>query len=122
MNIESQLLDSIRTLAPDKQAEVLDFIEFIRQRTPASDKEPRPIGLCKGDFTLPDDFDAPLPEEDSGSETMRMFPDSTRRWVRVGFLLIKDPQDQLTSSLSKCKPNPSLGSATSPSTSRDEGK
>ncbi|CAN2041467.1 Type II toxin-antitoxin system Phd/YefM family antitoxin [Candidatus Magnetomoraceae bacterium gMMP-15] len=25
--------------------------------------ELRPMGLCKGDFTVPDDFDAPLPEE-----------------------------------------------------------
>ncbi len=23
----------------------------------------RPIGLCKGEFSVPDDFDAPLPEE-----------------------------------------------------------
>jgi len=25
--------------------------------------EPRPIGLAKGQFTVPDDFNAPLPEE-----------------------------------------------------------
>jgi len=24
--------------------------------------EPRPFGLCKGEFHVPDDFDAPLPE------------------------------------------------------------
>lgn len=24
---------------------------------------PRPFGLCAGEFTVPDDFDAPLPEE-----------------------------------------------------------
>jgi prevent-host-death family protein len=24
---------------------------------------PRPFGLCAGEFTIPDDFDAPLPEE-----------------------------------------------------------
>lgn len=23
---------------------------------------PRPIGLCRGEFAVPDDFDAPLPE------------------------------------------------------------
>ncbi len=63
MNIESQLLDGIRALAPDKQAEVLDFIDFIRQRTATAERKPRPLGLCKGEFTLPDDFDAPLPEE-----------------------------------------------------------
>jgi antitoxin (DNA-binding transcriptional repressor) of toxin-antitoxin stability system len=26
-------------------------------------KQPRPFGLCAGEFTVPDDFDAPLPEE-----------------------------------------------------------
>jgi antitoxin (DNA-binding transcriptional repressor) of toxin-antitoxin stability system len=25
--------------------------------------EPRPFGLCRGEFSVPDDFDAPLPEE-----------------------------------------------------------
>jgi prevent-host-death family protein len=26
-------------------------------------KQPRPFGLCAGEFTVPDDFDAPLPED-----------------------------------------------------------
>lgn len=26
-------------------------------------RQPRPIGLCAGQFTVPDDFDLPLPEE-----------------------------------------------------------
>jgi antitoxin (DNA-binding transcriptional repressor) of toxin-antitoxin stability system len=30
---------------------------------PATQPEPRPFGLCAGAFTVPDDFDAPLPEE-----------------------------------------------------------
>ena len=25
-------------------------------------RRPRPAGLCKGDFVVPDDFDAPLPQ------------------------------------------------------------
>jgi len=25
--------------------------------------QPRPIGLCAGEFVVPDDFDAPLPED-----------------------------------------------------------
>jgi antitoxin (DNA-binding transcriptional repressor) of toxin-antitoxin stability system len=28
----------------------------------SSAKMPRPFGLCAGEFTVPDDFDAPLPE------------------------------------------------------------
>ena len=30
---------------------------------PATELSPRPFGLCAGEFTVPDDFDAPLPEE-----------------------------------------------------------
>jgi antitoxin (DNA-binding transcriptional repressor) of toxin-antitoxin stability system len=30
---------------------------------PLSSKQLRPFGLCAGEFTVPDDFDAPLPEE-----------------------------------------------------------
>lgn len=26
-------------------------------------EQPRPFGLCAGEFKVPDDFDAPLPEE-----------------------------------------------------------
>ncbi len=26
-------------------------------------KPPRPFGLCKGEFTVPDDFDDPLPND-----------------------------------------------------------
>lgn len=27
------------------------------------DRQLRPFGLCAGEFTVPDDFDAPLPED-----------------------------------------------------------
>lgn len=30
---------------------------------PATQVGPRPFGLCAGAFTVPEDFDAPLPEE-----------------------------------------------------------
>ncbi len=29
---------------------------------PSSDHSSRPFGLCAGDFTVPDDFNAPLPD------------------------------------------------------------
>jgi antitoxin (DNA-binding transcriptional repressor) of toxin-antitoxin stability system len=29
----------------------------------SSSQQPRPFGLCKGEFTVPDDFDDPLSEE-----------------------------------------------------------
>jgi hypothetical protein len=33
----------------------------------SSHKPLRPFGLCAGEFTVPDDFDAPLPEEILGA-------------------------------------------------------
>lgn len=33
------------------------------RRVNARDFPPRPSGLCKGEFSVPDDFDAPLPED-----------------------------------------------------------
>lgn len=37
-------------------------IAELRPLAPSS-KQLRPFGLCAGQFTVPDDFDAPLPEE-----------------------------------------------------------
>lgn len=33
------------------------------RRVNARDFPPRPSGLCKGEFSVPDDFDAPLPDD-----------------------------------------------------------
>jgi prevent-host-death family protein len=33
------------------------------QPLPPTSHEPRPFGLCKGDFKVPTDFDSPLPAE-----------------------------------------------------------
>ena len=33
------------------------------RRVDARDFPPRPSGLCKGDFSVPADFDAPLPDD-----------------------------------------------------------
>ena len=67
LSIEEKYLTSLRHLPTERQAEVLDFVEFLnqRRRTPL---EPRPYGLCAGEFVVPQDFDAPLPEE-----TLRLF-------------------------------------------------
>jgi antitoxin (DNA-binding transcriptional repressor) of toxin-antitoxin stability system len=39
-------------------AEIKPFREFV-----VGVGEPRPFGLCAGDFVVPDDFDTPLPED-----------------------------------------------------------
>lgn len=38
-------------------------IAELRPITTSSSKKLRPFGLCAGEFTVPDDFDAPLSEE-----------------------------------------------------------
>jgi prevent-host-death family protein len=35
----------------------------LRPLAEAMRNEPRPFGLCAGQFTVPDDFDAPLPDD-----------------------------------------------------------
>ena len=37
--------------------------EHAKAELRADDKPLRPFGLCAGEFTVPDDFDDPLPEE-----------------------------------------------------------
>jgi hypothetical protein len=43
---------------------IFRFDELIAELRPiVSQKHLRPFGLCAGEFTVPDDFDAPLPED-----------------------------------------------------------
>lgn len=63
--IEERVVAALRALPPQRQGEVLDFAEFLKRR-PVADAEPkqlRPFGLCAGEFRVPDDFDAPLPDD-----------------------------------------------------------
>lgn len=59
--LEDSILARLRQFPPERQAEVLDFVEFLAQRQPAT-AALRAFGLCAGDFEVPDDFDTPLPE------------------------------------------------------------
>jgi len=36
--------------------------EYLPLSNNLSQQEPRPIGLCEGEFIVPDDFNDPLPE------------------------------------------------------------
>ena len=48
----------------DEAVALLLPLEAIAELTPiVSSKQLRPFGLCAGDFTVSDDFDAPLPED-----------------------------------------------------------
>ncbi len=52
-------IDVPKILQNEKPVEV--FITILEQNTENGNL--RPFGLNKGDFVVPDDFDAPLPEE-----------------------------------------------------------
>jgi hypothetical protein len=41
---------------------VLDFATFLMHKSHAV-SERRPFGLCAGEFRVPEDFDAPLPND-----------------------------------------------------------
>jgi prevent-host-death family protein len=54
-----------------KRVEAGETLLIVRAGKPVAEVKPvgeaikslRPFGLCKGEFTVPDDFDAPLPED-----------------------------------------------------------
>ncbi len=54
-----------------RQVEAGETLVIIRSNQPIAEVRPinydsknsRPFGLCKGEFVVPDDFDAPLPED-----------------------------------------------------------
>lgn len=52
------------------QVEAGETLVIVRSDKPIAELRPiankrqlRPFGLCKGEFTVPDDFDDPLPED-----------------------------------------------------------
>ena len=52
------------------QVEACETLVLVRDDKPiaelrpsAGSKQLRPFGLCAGEFTVPDDFDSPLPED-----------------------------------------------------------
>ncbi|HEY5138676.1 MAG TPA: DUF2281 domain-containing protein [Methylococcales bacterium] len=65
-NLEQAILENFRLLPPEKQQEVLDFTEFLRQKTTA--KRPRRSlkGLCG-------DLDIHITEEDIAEARREMW-------------------------------------------------
>ena len=49
---------SLHSEHPITNEDIDRIVEFYRQQN-----KQRPIGLAKGEFTVPDDFNAPLPDE-----------------------------------------------------------
>lgn len=65
MTEKEQLLREIEQAPDFLVSEVLNFLRSTRAKLdqPAIAKPPRPIGLCAREFTVPDNFDDPLPAE-----------------------------------------------------------
>ncbi|MCK7578636.1 MAG: DUF2281 domain-containing protein [Chromatiales bacterium] len=63
MLTEERVITVLRELPPEQQAEILDFAEFLKERH-GRIRSLRPYGLCAGEFQVPDDFDAPLPDSE----------------------------------------------------------
>lgn len=60
---ESQLLKDGHLSCPKEYANPkAQFKVIVSLPDEESADFPRPFGLCKGEFRVPDDFDAPLPE------------------------------------------------------------
>ena len=64
-SIARRIAEITAALPPDKQAEVLDFVEFLKARARPGDvpTPDRRLGTLAGQWTVPEDFDAPLPAE-----------------------------------------------------------
>lgn len=58
----TQLSEEIATLPPDLQAEVRDFVAFLKTKTPKPQPplKERQFGAGKGRITMADNFDEPL--------------------------------------------------------------
>ncbi|MGK7961428.1 prevent-host-death protein [Crocosphaera sp.] len=57
-----KVITELKKLPPDQQdaiaSRLMDELQSI-----TNNKQLRPFGLCAGEFTVPDDFDDPLPED-----------------------------------------------------------
>lgn len=61
-SIANRIAEITAALPPEKQAEVLDFVEFLKARARPGDvaTPARRLGTLAGQFAVPEDFDAPL--------------------------------------------------------------
>lgn len=60
---DKQWLQDFEMLSPEKQAEVIDFIQFLKARQPQTEKPlkaKRTFGILQGEVWMSEDFDAPL--------------------------------------------------------------
>ena len=56
-------IQDFEALPPEKQSEVIDFIQFLKSKLPSvpqTELPKRPFGVLSGKIWMSDDFDAPL--------------------------------------------------------------
>ncbi|WP_162327077.1 type II toxin-antitoxin system Phd/YefM family antitoxin [Synechocystis sp. CACIAM 05] len=67
VTVEEIQCDPLKYLQQVEAGETIVIVRFdkpIAELKPiTSSKQLRPFGLCAGEFTVPDDFDDPLPED-----------------------------------------------------------
>ena len=57
-----KVITELKKLPPDQQDAIASrLMDELKPIT--NNKQLRPFGLCAGEFTVPDDFDDPLPED-----------------------------------------------------------
>lgn len=63
--IQRDILGFLHRVAAGETFLVLEANQPVAEIKPVARAaaEPRPYGLCAGEFTMPDDFDAPLPDD-----------------------------------------------------------
>lgn len=74
MNLEQAVLEKLRTLPPERQQEVLDFVEFLQQKTLIK----RPLKSVKGLFA---DLKVDITEEDIAQARQEMWGNFPREIV-----------------------------------------
>lgn len=66
--IQNDPLKYLRLVEKGETVVIIRSDQAIAEIRPISSrKQLRPFGLCAGEFTVPDDFDAPLPEDVLGA-------------------------------------------------------
>lgn len=66
IDITSEVIATVQTLAPEQQQQVLDFVEFIAQKYAVPQEVPkkqRVLGLHEGMGTMAEDFNDPLSDD-----------------------------------------------------------
>ncbi|MFN9173258.1 MAG: DUF2281 domain-containing protein [Synechocystis sp.] len=65
MTTRERWIQEIHQIPEEIVEELLDFLLFTQARRNQQKEQqtPRPYALCQGEFTVPADFDDPLPDE-----------------------------------------------------------